>query len=909
MLKRYSCQAKCLLFITLSLITFISLRGNSLIKAEHSFNNIPYAQVRAPGNRVESPGPFLQWPLLGISRKAITRLPDTPWTHNLLGLYDCPPYPARLDAGYWTYEGKTRKEPGYYGNPEYVKPGTPREQLLWENHGKTGQFGNAIACYGANPKTPYPNLDHEGTDIGAKNGTAVHAAYGGVVKQVKNGPDGKVVIEHLNVNGSGQTWYTIYRHLSKTRVAFNQPISTGAIIGDVGAGHLHFETAINNFSGANNKRNPWGIDSSPWDRCLWVEYSLCPYAPALPDLPLETNVVRNGFFDAGADEWQFVNLAQSVSGGIMFLNRTALNGGSAIFQDLGYNVDAGSPLQVQLEIANTSSKPKQVNVQIRNIDNVIQVISCPFTIRANTALEKYVVQGKTVGDWRNVRLEIYLDEDNTLPSLGLDNISVRYYPTYITMPAKECFGPTDTNDWIFTDNRGQQAWTIGNHLENPMQLPEGFWHKVVGNDPYLIGPNIAVNTEDFSHVYLKMASQSSNCGTIFFRRAAPGNETFVSEQKVNFAINPDGVYRDYLIDMRTNLLWTGTIVQLRLDPACALDYDPGRDNGVAITELAIVTEKTDWSLTSTRRGWRAINHLKWVGYDSVFQTPVWNVTGGDSQVLSPRFIGIDAADQPVLKIQMASQNTTCGQIYFRKQGQLNFTAEQVVSFKPGVGGATSINLVNMGSHTLWNGTIVQLRLDPACNPGVNGTGVRLDQIVFADYGNNVLNDPSFEDGTSHNAVPAGWFGRKLTNDKPVCADSGMTGQCAFHFTGKAEDVSSIEQFFTVSGVKTGNTLTLKAWVSGKNAKAGGRIQLDVVYADQTKAKMQIPVGTGTFAYTPLEKVLTLKNKQVIKLVASARMHNGGGSYLVDDMELYLSTSGGLIPILLPNIPTDLRGNN
>lgn len=79
----------------------------------------------------------------------------------------------------------------------------------------------------------------DATDLKAKNGTPVFAAFGG--KVAKKGSDGKngqlVFIE----NNAG--YLAVYAHITDSSLALNETVKTGQQIGKVGSGHLHFELA------------------------------------------------------------------------------------------------------------------------------------------------------------------------------------------------------------------------------------------------------------------------------------------------------------------------------------------------------------------------------------------------------------------------------------------------------------------------------------------------------------------------------------------------------------------------------------------------------------------------------------------------------------------------------------------
>lgn len=230
------------------------------------------------GFRTENPGPFLHWPLpSSVPRTAISMLPDSPWSHNFLGISGCPSYPPMIDD--YTWNGVFY--PGQFDN--YALPGTTRDRVRFLNVDNTGLLYNFFACYSASSSFGLP--DHAGTDIAAANGTQVFAtAFADQVYVVIDGNgDYRVRLRHPNVNGSGQTWYTFYVHLSSSVYPVgtsNVSISAGSQIGGVGQSHLHFQTAIGSSYANSEARNLWGIDQSPWDGCLWIDSGLCASPPS-----------------------------------------------------------------------------------------------------------------------------------------------------------------------------------------------------------------------------------------------------------------------------------------------------------------------------------------------------------------------------------------------------------------------------------------------------------------------------------------------------------------------------------------------------------------------------------------------------------------------------------------------------
>jgi murein DD-endopeptidase MepM/ murein hydrolase activator NlpD len=88
---------------------------------------------------------------------------------------------------------------------------------------------------------------HNGVDLAAPTGTAVHACKAGVVSfsGYDNTFGNYVIVTHADKMQS------VYAHLSKIYVETGKTVKTGTIIGEVGATgaatgpHLHFEIRIN----------------------------------------------------------------------------------------------------------------------------------------------------------------------------------------------------------------------------------------------------------------------------------------------------------------------------------------------------------------------------------------------------------------------------------------------------------------------------------------------------------------------------------------------------------------------------------------------------------------------------------------------------------------------------------------
>ena len=453
-------------FRAIDVIFLFSLLGGSMfLSVNHSVQAAPL-QI---GHRSENPGAFLSWPLNDTNQNNITRLPDTGWTHNFLGIIDCGPYPSLLDAGNW-YDGKF-----YAGNRHLILSGVPDSRVKWMNNGDSGVFNNAFACYDG----------HEGIDISQSNGTAVLAAADGVISTISGS---RYTVRHDNVNGSGQTWYTTYVHVTNMLYPVGTGVSRGQRIASVGSGHLHFEVLYGGiYSG--NARNPYGIDSAPYNGCLWLDATFCP-SSAPTTVPANQNIVANWDFGTNSlSNWWFWGEVDWAFYGnqVLYFKRRVGNLGGNVGQSWSYFAPANAPFEIELQLGNTSNVAKAPGIFLRSGDH--WDIACWFTIPANSPLKTYIVRGKTRADWHGFNIEVWPDPPDGIPDVMMDNVSVKYKPD-LSLSGTECLYPNDApslptltspgNGEVLNHNAVVLSWTPGYDDGRPNSTPD-YWIQVDDN--------------------------------------------------------------------------------------------------------------------------------------------------------------------------------------------------------------------------------------------------------------------------------------------------------------------------------------------------------------------------------------------------------------------------------------------
>jgi hypothetical protein len=273
--------------------------------------------------------------------------------------------------------------------------------------------------------------------------------------------------------------------------------------------------------------------------------------------------------------------------------------------------------------------------------------------------------------------------------------------------------------WDFSN--GLNGWTLVNGLINPdpASPPYGLVMTVSADDPFMHGPYMRLNAADYPYLFIQMASQTDNCAQIFFRK--PGQPDFQEEQYLPVPIVADGQTKFLLVNMSENPHWSGVIEQLRLDPACFR----ANANAVRIDRIGLVSRKTGWDFVNGLQGWSVERGLiEPDGNNDV--GVVFKVSDNDPFISGP-WMALPAHQFPFITIKMASVTHACGQLYFQRAGDVSFDDSRKVDLNFNADGSDQFLVLNMRQHPNWTGTIIRLRLDPACDP-VGDSFVRIDRL-------------------------------------------------------------------------------------------------------------------------------------------------------------------------------------
>ncbi len=343
---------------------------------------------------------------------------------------------------------------------------------------REGSWGTVTRSYGAHGPGQI-DFDLTGTGVtAAKDGTIIYANDTSTVNAYDRGAWwywNIIIIQHDDHE------YSLYGHLAQNSIPreikdrcylyYNRPncavpIKAGELIaaegntGYSGAPHLHLEFGQNfgivsyfdmmDGDGDGNRtefvfapylyaeQNAAFQGYTPQQVAAW-EYGMLHQAShrALPTP--EENLVRNGDFERGNEEWwPSGQVSWAVQEGVMRflrLNTSDPPAWASFYQDLNYGAPANTPFEVTLELGNDSHIDKTITVTLRSsAGRDYGFVECSFMIPANTALSPYKMPLKTTSTWANIRLEIGVNPADSAPAALVDNIVVAYHP-YVDLPA------------------------------------------------------------------------------------------------------------------------------------------------------------------------------------------------------------------------------------------------------------------------------------------------------------------------------------------------------------------------------------------------------------------------------------------------------------------------------------------
>ena|GEM_PF-1018033 len=183
---------------------------------------------------------------------------------------------------------------------------------------------------------------------------------------------------------------------------------------------------------------------------------------SLPPPPANTNLLQNGDFGAGFNNWNkwgpMAWAIYSTSGHkyLAFKHETTNDNGGIYQFVTQYAVAPNSVMEVQIALGNNSSVTKTVDVDLRNYATWTGSISCTFTIQPNTPLHNFIVRAKTDGaTWNGLSFELFVAQRDGIPDVSVYNASVQYRPD-LSVNGTACL----TGDFTSPDNGSSIGNTV-----------------------------------------------------------------------------------------------------------------------------------------------------------------------------------------------------------------------------------------------------------------------------------------------------------------------------------------------------------------------------------------------------------------------------------------------------------------
>ncbi|WP_437919949.1 hypothetical protein [Sphingobacterium sp. LRF_L2] len=229
---------------------------------------------------------------------------------------------------------------------------------------------------------------------------------------------------------------------------------------------------------------------------------------------------------------------------------------------LGYATANGG--KIQIGISNSSSNTiGQVYFTTTASPNWSEDKRKDFTINPNSGQINYEIDLSTLASWQGTLKQLRIDPINSLPGSPSTG---EFFIDYVQLGSLQWDFQTDVQGW----SAGQQLSAFGWDAW-PANYLGG---KITGADAYLISPdNLNLVLAGCRYVVVRIKNATAQTiGQIYFTTVS--DNVWNNNKEVSFAMQAYSDYTTYTIDMSSVSAWSGTLKQLRIDPANALPGDP-----------------------------------------------------------------------------------------------------------------------------------------------------------------------------------------------------------------------------------------------------------------------------------------------------------------------------------------------
>ena len=291
---------------------------------------------------------------------------------------------------------------------------------------------------------------------------------------------------------------------------------------------------------------------------------------------------------------------------------------------------------------------------------------------------------------------------------------------------------TNTEGWIAWSDMSSLMWQTGGYAGA----------NILGMDPHMKSPdNLSADITGKNLFKVRIKNNtSSTLAQIFF--ITDDDQVWDDSKYKDFAIVPNSDYIEYIIDMSAVPEWTGTLKQIRFDPAQGAPSGSFSMDYIRIQEPEQVIEKRiaayfpfwhldqNWEFTSDTEGWTGVNdvlNFHWQSGGYVGGT----IAGNDPQIMSPSNLGVDISSKPVIKIKLKNNSLAeLAQIFFITDNDQIWNDAKHKDFPIIANSGYTEYTIDMSTVAGWTGNLKQLRIDPG--HGVSSGSFSIEYIRILD---------------------------------------------------------------------------------------------------------------------------------------------------------------------------------
>jgi len=155
----------------------------------------------------------------------------------------------------------------------------------------------------------------------------------------------------------------------------------------------------------------------------------------------------------------------------------------------------------------------------------------------------------------------------TVEWIGEENaVNIKKSDLSDTYPYIEKRDASKPFSWMF-ETRGTEDWTMRADISIFKAYKGALWIGMSGDDPGVLSGKFELPATEYKYIKLRVKNEGPETqAMLFFTRT--DNSTWGGGKRYDIKMSGrDTEYKDYIIDLTQNELWSGTITQLRLDPA------------------------------------------------------------------------------------------------------------------------------------------------------------------------------------------------------------------------------------------------------------------------------------------------------------------------------------------------------